>query len=109
MKFKICAISIPFTIFLAICATRPEIIGPAAANITADDLRQIKQVASNEPNLEHKVVQVEAIHADKVRVKVGGPDATGSHYNKYVVIKRAGRWIRDPFSELEDDRTFSGR
>ena len=58
---------------------------------------------------EHKVVQVEAIHADKVRVKVGGPDATGSHYNKYVVIKRAGRWIRDPFSELEDDRTFSGR
>jgi hypothetical protein len=86
----------------------PEISGPAADRITADDVRQIKKVASDEPNLEHKVVQIEAIRADKARVKVGGADSTGSHYNKYVVIKRTGRWMRDPFSELENERTFAG-
>ena len=88
------------------CATPLQIVGPYASRLSAADIQEIKVLVAKQPDTDRRLVELEATRPDKVWVKVGGFDTSGgSRYNRFIVIKRAGRWIVDPYSPAEIELT----
>ena len=85
------------------CVTPTQIVGPYAARLSDIDIQQIKLLISKDPEIDHRVAQIEAVRPNKAWVKVGGPNPSreGSRYTKFRVSKRDGQWITDPNSPVE--------
>jgi hypothetical protein len=84
------------------CATPLQIVGPYASRLSAADIQEIKVLVAKQPDTDRRLVELEATRPDKVWVKVGGFDTSGgSRYNRFIVIRRAGRWIVHPYSPAE--------
>jgi hypothetical protein len=86
---------------LTACASQPQITGPYASRLSDVDIQQIRLLVLKEPNTDHRLAAIEAIRPDKAWVKVGGLDSSGARYNRFLVLKRDGKWIVHPYSPAE--------
>jgi hypothetical protein len=105
MSRELCVIVLASMLFS--CATKPTVVGPYSSHVSAADLQQLKLLVRSDPNLDHRLVQVDAISPQRVRVKVGGPNRgeKGSNYTTLGAIKRGGKWKFDPKAGVESEGT----
>jgi hypothetical protein len=105
MLRRSCIIAIAWT-FIS-CATEPTIVGRYSSHVSAADVQQLKLLVRSDRELDHRLVQIDAIGPESVRVKVGGPNRgrEGSDYTILGAIKRGGKWMFDPKATVEGQRT----
>ena len=105
MLRRLCVIAFSWT--LCSCATEPIVVGRYSTHVSAADVEQLKLLVRSDPQLDHRLVQVDAIGPESVRVKVGGPNRgkEGSDYTILGAIKRGGKWMFDPKATVEGERT----
>jgi hypothetical protein len=99
MRARVLAVSL----LLSACAASPQLVGPYPTRFSDADIQQIKLLISKNPDIDHRLARIEAVRSDKAWVKVGGPNRSGegSRYTRFIVVKRAGKWIVDPHSPVE--------
>jgi hypothetical protein len=103
MLRELCVIAIVWTFFG--CATEPTVVGRYSNRISAADVQQLKLLVRKDPELDHRLAQLDAIAPERVRVKVGGPNRgrEGSRYTTVVAMKRGGKWMFDPKAGVEGE------
>jgi hypothetical protein len=85
------------------CATEPTVVGRYSSQISGSDVQELKLLVRSDRELDHRLVQLDAIGPERVRVKVGGPNRgeEGSDYTILVAMKRGGKWVFDPKAGVE--------
>jgi hypothetical protein len=101
-------------LLLGACVTpRPQIVGPYASRLSEADIEQIKLIVRNDRGItDHRISKLDVLRPDKVRVETGGvrTDEIGpeSHYVRFFVVKRNGKWVDAPSlgAEAESQRSI---
>src|SRR4051794_32377559 len=84
-----------FVLLLAGCATQPQVIGRYAAQVSAVNVQQIRDVTRSELEIREPIHILDAITPNRVRVQTRSYSSQGARYNQFTVIRRDGRWSVD--------------
>ena len=81
------ALSVIFTS----CVT-PPVLGPASPSISAADIREIKALVAQRPDINQGVLKIWADRADRASVTSGSQSYDGAEYSQFTVVKKNDHW-----------------
>ena len=73
------------------CATAP-VLGPASTSISAADIREIKHLVAQRPDINQGVLKIWADRSDRVTVTSGSQSYDGAEYSQFTAVKRNDHW-----------------
>ena len=90
-----CSESQPYAAQTAVRFAFPSlgVTGSCASRLTVDDVRQIRELARNRPDIKKPVDQIDIDHPDQARVSSGNAQNPGDVMTTFEVRKKNGRWI----------------
>jgi hypothetical protein len=80
---------------LAACGTRPEMNNTGPYGLSQDDVREIKLLVSQRPDIRKPVSRILCDYTDHAVVTAGRRGYAGEVFNIFDVAKRHGRWMID--------------
>jgi|SRR5437588_12460454 len=91
IRVRILFFTFTVAILLASCAA-PQVLGPAAASLSENDIREIKLLVLQRPDIKQGVFKVWADRPDRAVVQSGSASYVDAEYIQFTVAKKRGHW-----------------
>jgi hypothetical protein len=108
-------VTIAATFALGACATKLQVVGPYAGQLSQSDIQQMTALITPSSYVSHLYTRLEALHPDEVHVKYRGlssglkgvyiSDPSGEYF---TACKRDGKWVTGNEAGLEATITVYG-
>jgi hypothetical protein len=91
MRFFSSVALFTLALLLSSCAASP-VLGPASASVSGADVREIKALVAQRPDINQGVLKIWADRTDRISVTSGSQSYDGAEYSQFTVVKKNGRW-----------------
>src|SRR5436853_1694834 len=85
------AMAISLIVALSSCVA-PQVLGPSSASISDADVREIRLLVAQRPDIKQGVFKIWAERTDRAIVQSGSQSHVDAEYSQFTALKTHGHW-----------------